>query len=43
MVAAALEEGVVSLTDTFYCPGHASYGGWTIKCHKAAGPTAPRP
>lgn len=37
VVAAALEEGVVSLTDTFYCPGHASYGGWTIKCHKAAG------
>lgn len=28
---------MVSLTDTFYCPGHASYGGWTIKCHKAAG------
>lgn len=37
VVAAALEEGAVSLTNTFYCPGHASYGGWTIKCHKTAG------
>ena len=37
VVAAALEEGVVSLNDTYYCGGRASYGGWTISCHKAAG------
>ena len=37
VVAAALEEGVVSLSDTYYCGGRASYGGWTISCHKAAG------
>ena len=37
VVAAALEEGAVSMNDTFYCPGHATIGGYTIHCHKLVG------
>lgn len=37
VVAAALEEGVVSLNDTFYCGGQSKYGGFTIHCHKTGG------
>ena len=37
VIAAALEEGVISLNDTYYCGGHASYGGHSINCHKTAG------
>ncbi len=34
VVAAALEEGVVSLNDTFTCHGSVNVGGWgEIKCH----------
>jgi stage V sporulation protein D (sporulation-specific penicillin-binding protein) len=35
--AAALEEGVASLNDTFYCPGFVKIGGRTIHCWKAGG------
>ncbi len=37
VVAAALEEGVVNLNSTFYCGGVATYGGWSIHCHKLTG------
>lgn len=37
VVAAALEEGVVSMNDTFYCGGASTIGGHTIHCHKRAG------
>jgi len=37
IVAAALEEGVVSMSSTFYCKGYAHYGGWDIGCHKKTG------
>lgn len=37
VIAAALEEGIVDLNDTFYCGGHSNIGGWTIHCHKTAG------
>lgn len=37
VVAAALEEGVVSLSDTFTCTGSYKVGGWNISCHKAGG------
>lgn len=36
-VAAALEEGVVSLDDTFYCPGYRIIDGQRIKCWKTIG------
>ena len=36
-VAAALEEGVVSLDDTFYCPGYRIVDGQKIKCWKTIG------
>ena len=36
-VAAALEEGVVSLDDTFYCPGYRIVDGQRIKCWKTIG------
>lgn len=36
-MAAGLEEGVVSLTDTFSCPGYRVVGGRKIKCHKVGG------
>lgn len=35
--AAALEERVVSLTDTFNCPGYYIVGDRRIRCHKVAG------
>ena len=31
-VAAALEEGLVSTNDTFYCDGSENVGGWNIHC-----------
>lgn len=37
VVAAALEEGVVSMSSEFYCDGVANYGGWPIHCHKVTG------
>ncbi len=35
--AAGLEEGVVTLTDTFYCPGYKLVDDRRIRCHKTAG------
>ncbi|TCK97862.1 stage V sporulation protein D (sporulation-specific penicillin-binding protein) [Natranaerovirga hydrolytica] len=35
--AAALEEGVVSVEDTFFCPGHKIVEDRVIRCHKAGG------
>jgi len=37
VVAAALEEGVVNMSSTFYCSGVATYGGVPMHCHKLAG------
>ncbi len=37
VVAAALEEGVVSMNDTFYCSGATEIGGHLIHCHKRGG------
>lgn len=37
VLAAALEEGVVSESDTFYCPGYAKVADRTIKCHDHEG------
>ena len=34
---AALEEGVVKLTDQFYCPGYKKVEDRTIRCHKKGG------
>lgn len=34
---AALEEGVVSLDDTFYCPGYKIVEDRRIRCHKTTG------
>lgn len=34
---AALEEGVVKLTDNFYCPGYAIVEDRKIRCHKVGG------
>ena len=36
-VAMALEEGKVSMNDTFYCGGSKTVGGWPIGCHRKAG------
>ena len=36
-VAAALEEGLTSLDDTFYCPGYRIIDGERIKCWKTIG------
>ena len=33
----ALEEGVISENDTFYCPGVKSVAGYEIHCHKTSG------
>ena len=35
--SAALEEGVVSVQDGFYCPGYAVVEDRRIRCHKTAG------
>ena len=37
VLAAALEEGVVSESDTFYCPGYAIVNGERISCSKHEG------
>ena len=37
VVAAALEEGVVTMNSTFFCDGVGNYGGWPIHCHKTTG------
>lgn len=37
VVAAALEEGVVSLDSQFYCSGSSKVAGYTIHCHKRVG------
>ncbi|MCD8331135.1 MAG: PASTA domain-containing protein [Oscillospiraceae bacterium] len=37
VLAAALEEGVVSLDDTFYCSGSTTINGTTIKCSNHSG------
>lgn len=34
---AALEKGVVSLSDSYYCKGSMTVGGRTIRCHKTSG------
>lgn len=36
-VAAALEEGVVTMSDTFYCGGSLTYYDTTISCHNTSG------
>ena len=36
-VAAALDAGAASISDTFSCTGHLKVGGWRIKCHKTTG------
>ena len=36
-VAAALEEGLTSLTDRFYCPGYRIVDGMRIKCWRTIG------
>ena len=35
--AMALEEGLVSLTETFHCVGHLNISGVNIHCHKTTG------
>ncbi|MBE5959408.1 MAG: peptidoglycan glycosyltransferase [Lachnospiraceae bacterium] len=35
--AAALEEGVVKITDNFYCPGYKIVDDRRIRCHKVTG------
>lgn len=37
VVASALEEGVISMNDTFYCEGYRMIGGHKIRCHKRSG------
>lgn len=37
LVAAALEEGAISMNDTFYCEGYRMIGGHKIRCHKRSG------
>ena len=36
-MAAALEEGVTTVNDSFYCPGYKVVGGIRRNCHKTAG------
>lgn len=36
-VAQALEEGIISVNDHFYCGGVKTVGGWPIHCHKKGG------
>ena len=36
-MAAALEEGIVSLEDSFYCPGYRVVEDRRIRCHKVTG------
>ncbi len=37
VLAAALEEGLVSENDTFYCSGGVTMDGWNITCSKKSG------
>jgi stage V sporulation protein D (sporulation-specific penicillin-binding protein) len=37
VVAMALEEGVISENDSFYCGGSKKYGGYEIHCHNRYG------
>ncbi len=37
VIAAALEEGVINESDTYFCGGKKVYGEDTIKCHKISG------
>ncbi|WP_317853768.1 penicillin-binding transpeptidase domain-containing protein [Chakrabartyella piscis] len=37
VVAAALEEGIISMSDTFYCGGSVTISGMEIGCHLASG------
>ena len=37
VVAAALEEGAIKETDTYFCGGQKVYGKDTIRCHKLSG------
>jgi stage V sporulation protein D (sporulation-specific penicillin-binding protein) len=37
VVAMALEEGVISPNDSFYCGGYKEYGGYKITCHNRYG------
>jgi stage V sporulation protein D (sporulation-specific penicillin-binding protein) len=37
VLAAALEEGVTSLNDTFYCSGQITVDTWSIRCSKREG------
>lgn len=37
VVAAALEEGIISQDDHFYCDGGEQVGDWYITCHKKEG------
>lgn len=36
-VAMALEEGIISVNDHYYCGGVYEVGGWPIHCHKKVG------
>lgn len=36
-VAQALEEGLISVNDHYYCGGVKTVGGWPIHCHKSGG------
>ena len=36
-VAMALEEGLISLNDHYYCGGSHQVGGYTVHCHKRTG------
>ena len=36
-VSMALEEGIISMDDHFYCGGVKTVGGWPIHCHKVGG------
>ncbi len=36
--AASLEEGLITVTDTFNCPGYMRVGGWDIKCWRYYNP-----
>jgi stage V sporulation protein D (sporulation-specific penicillin-binding protein) len=37
VAAMALEEGVISPNDSFYCGGYKEYGGYKITCHNRYG------
>ena len=37
VAAAALEEGKVSLSSSFYCPGYVKMSGYTMRCNQRSG------